>query len=237
METPAMTRAKPMPSAFTLIEILVVIAIVSILAAMLAPAIAAAKNRGRMTGCVNNLHQLALALQMYSNDFENRVPRSAQDITDPNAGPYPGARWTIHLQWRRFLPANNPAQYWQFPALARNSILICPSDQPSQWATPNDAPLMQEYGGSYLYNAETIAVDGYIPRNDMARKILVIDGPPKDGSGLEYAFDQGNYAARMKTSTFPTGSRHFGKSNALFLDWHVEAVDPALVTVEQVQLN
>lgn len=190
-----------------------------------------------MAGCINNLHQLGLAFQMYANDFDNRVPLSAQDITDPNAGAYPSARWTIHLQWQRYLPGLSQASYWQFPQSAAGTVLLCPSDPSSGWAIGNNPPLMQELGGSYLYNAETIAAAGHIPKSDLSQKILLMDGPPKDVSGMEYAFDQNNFASRMKTASFPTQSRHFGKSNALFMDWHVENVDPANVVTNNVALN
>ena len=62
------------PPAFTLIELLVVVAIIAILAAMLLPALSRAKESGKRIACVNNLHQLNLALQIYKDDNQGVYP-------------------------------------------------------------------------------------------------------------------------------------------------------------------
>ena len=56
---------------FTLIELLVVIAIIAILAAMLLPALAGAKEKGKQAYCINSLHQLDIVFHMYEDDNED----------------------------------------------------------------------------------------------------------------------------------------------------------------------
>ncbi len=61
---------------FTLIELLVVIAIIAVLAAILFPVFAKAREKSRQTVCTSNQRQLAIALTMYAQDHEQRLPNS-----------------------------------------------------------------------------------------------------------------------------------------------------------------
>jgi prepilin-type N-terminal cleavage/methylation domain-containing protein len=61
-------------AAFTLIELLTVIAIIAVLASLLMTAVASAKKKSRTAVCMFNLHQISLALEMYLDDFGKRPP-------------------------------------------------------------------------------------------------------------------------------------------------------------------
>jgi prepilin-type N-terminal cleavage/methylation domain-containing protein len=64
-------RTRP---AFTLVELLVVIALLGLLASLLLPALSRAKRAAKTGACLSNLHQIALAMELYIQENGNRLP-------------------------------------------------------------------------------------------------------------------------------------------------------------------
>jgi prepilin-type N-terminal cleavage/methylation domain-containing protein/prepilin-type processing-associated H-X9-DG protein len=116
-------------ASFTLIELLVVIAILGVLAALLLPALSRAKESARSAACLSNLRQIGVALQLYVQENEHRMPVMGNASVGTNASP------GIHpLPTMNVVLSNH---------LGSVKVLRCPSD---------NKQLFEQTGSSYWWN-------------------------------------------------------------------------------------
>ncbi|MEX0775969.1 MAG: DUF1559 domain-containing protein, partial [Phycisphaeraceae bacterium] len=84
-------RCKPLHG-FTLIELLVVISIIALLIALLLPALQAAREAGRDVQCLNNLHHIGIALEMYAGDNRGHYQPAPHNVNETVY--WDGALWS-----------------------------------------------------------------------------------------------------------------------------------------------
>lgn len=113
MRLPVTPRRPRLAVGFTLVEILVVIAIISVLAGLTYAIYPAATERGRTAACISNLRQIGIALIAYAEDNDGLSPPYAT-----NRVPWPGPPWFSSQGLVKGLQAY----------LGDNSLWFCPSD-------------------------------------------------------------------------------------------------------------
>lgn len=100
---------------FTLVALLVIVAVIAILAAMLLPALASAKRKSSYIGCVNNLKQCGLAFKLWEGDNNDKYP---MDVSTNRGGTMEYADGAN--TFRHFQVMSNE--------LSTPKILACPMD-------------------------------------------------------------------------------------------------------------
>jgi len=183
-------------SGFTLVEILVVIAIIIVLAAILLPVYEVATKRAESASCLSNMRNIGIAARIYADDNdEGIIPARV-----PGAPPgYFGIGWGLLLQ----------------PYMRSEAILVCTSD-------PDPTIAADTYGAkrSYGINYEVTMVGGY---NNSSLCLADISDPTQVILFFEIASNLRRLGMSYKDDGLSAvAPRHREGSNYTFVDAHAK---------------
>lgn len=183
--------------AFTLLELLLVIAIIAVLASLLLPALNRAKETARTAVCASNARQLAIGASVYSLDYKGKLPHflewlhgSHGDLTSGKLYPYLNAK----------------------------PVYLCPTDELALNTRPRNSPRTYSYAMNCI-----ICHDNDMAKFLSPSSTLLFMEPnlgPTDNSGLIGP-------VLWMGSTNVISSRHNGSGHLVFSDFHVEKVKGA----------
>jgi prepilin-type N-terminal cleavage/methylation domain-containing protein/prepilin-type processing-associated H-X9-DG protein len=224
------SNVKKQLKAFTLIELLVVIAIIAILAAILFPVFAKARDRAKLSACINNEKQIGLACMTYTDDYDGIYPINRRAV--------PGGLWT----WKRAI----------YPYVKSYDVFKCPSvinywainpetgakgdesnslpqyrNKPNEWM-----PCSYGYSGGFFFETGGSATPR--PRRisevkDPAGTLFILNTrmsyPDLGPWMISYRCDlKGNNAPNSKLGAFVA---HNGRIPMIMADGHVKALKMA----------
>jgi prepilin-type N-terminal cleavage/methylation domain-containing protein/prepilin-type processing-associated H-X9-DG protein len=239
-------KCRAVGSGFTLIELLVVIAIIAILAAMLLPALARAKCKGKRTQCLSNMKQLQLCWQMYVDDYNDTMPPNGGTPTD---GPFGNG---LPNSWIQGNGQTDPATPWipnglLFPYNKSIDIYACPANirqitipknPPITWSdtmVPQPRTVSMNYPLGGFTSADPAGTSPLLTGVHAVHKIAELKTPNPGPADMfvfvdenEYSIDDGDFAVAVPGGPHAgtwwnlPGSRHCNGCTFSFADGHAD---------------
>lgn len=213
-------------SGFTMIEMMVVVAIIIILIGILLPVLFSARNKAHITQCHAGLRQLQMAMLMYSMDYDGHLPFML--ITDTEDGiPH---RWCSAI----------------YPYCQSKLIFACPNNPVYVDPGSRPEPRARMPETSYYYNGNELGGVLETHIEDQASVISIMDGWFFEGGGgpggLNYPMYYSPWATPQVLADWVNGLTttyvgpqqlgrmhlHNGGVNVVFMDTHVKWVNSAL---------
>ncbi len=189
---------------FTLIEILVVLAIIILLAALLFPALARARENARRTSCMSNLKQIALSSNMYLQDNDRRYPPFPKPVEADD-----GTRgWA-----------------WELQAIVKNdAVFQCPSEKYSADETDSEGVLLGGFTDYWM----NYHLEGLFEGKLQYTSSIILFGEGK-GDAVSYSLPYPTYGNWEPEAEY--AQRHFDGSNYAFADGHVKWLKPSQLSL------
>lgn len=203
---------------FTLIELLIVIAIIAILAAMLLPALNMARERGKSAQCTANQKQVLYSIAAYVNDFNGIFYARPE-----SGGGYPGPR-----TWMKMLATSGHLNSYH--------VGLCPAMPPYKYDQTTDADFVRTYGvARYPEQWQDYFGNGFIYTYPATNTGTILDFKRLRGSSKAfltdtYNCDDANTPKRQISYWATNGGcnvifQHLNRANFGWTDCHVSSMD------------
>lgn len=220
------TRRNRRCGAFTLVEVLVVVAVLTLLMGLLMPALARARHYARRVGCSSNLHQVSLAIHLYAEDFQDTIPFG------PEGRPVTGSNfYTVTGNVTSLLSLEDGAPVGLGLLLKnylseRPKVLFCPgTDQPSEADAQLSRVGQAQAQSDFYYRHASVALLSGTPDTFHIR--LSSLGRNRNGQPIKALVTDVQFLAHPSLAPFQVVTRTSHQravSNIMFADGHVKTV-------------
>ena len=228
MNSTASTAAARPPAsttaAFTLLELIVTLAVIGILAGMLLPALSRAKSKSKGAKCQANLRQIATASQLYADENHDTFALLVKNGRTNSLGLYANSGF---IWWTKTLtPYAGNARVYQCPAQKTAYGLGMNHSEIGLWNTgrtrsadiahPADTVIFADCNTGAYVNTNTFTSTNVLG-------IVSTGHTNKAASTLAIFFRTPNHACQFRCTGGALAARHNNRLNAAFVDGHVEA--------------
>lgn len=227
-----MKRSPDRAVQFTLVELLIVIAIIVILAGMLLPALSKAREHARTTACASQMKQLVTANAMYLGDFGDWIYPFFTDFYQQT--------WVRALEPYLFSGKLETDRY-KFSSSSTEKLFLCPADTHTALGVKDNAACSENRCGGYLTNRQSYGINYYFQQGTSPNRIGVrVNKVMLKDEHENFTIRAGGFAvylAEVKWNTSDHYSatglsrmdllRHGGRNNIAFLDGSVRTYKSA----------
>ncbi len=196
------------PPGFTLLELLIVVAIIGVLAALVSPAVVRALEFAHTVDCANNMRNIGLAVRFYADTHDGRFPRSSC----PSVGEARESWWLNALQ----------------PYAGTTLLYRCPSDPAPEaafldWDNLPDDDWLRYRWSSYCTNSRMDKAACYLTQVPRPSQAVYICEAAPSVRGSDHVHPE-LWLAAQDARNAVDHERHDGASNYLFVDGHVKTL-------------